>query len=129
MLHQRAGTGADPPGDVNFAAGCAVGSGVATVPFDDQFGTGIEPTGIRRGRTIDDDPGAFKAERADPLSGVFDGEFQRDALFGPERAADIVVTTGKNFKFGFPFVEPDIDLLQQLLGGNPLFIFIKSIDF
>ena len=60
-----------------------MGGGVATVAFDGQGGSGVEPTGIGTSRSLHHDFGTVKAEGADPLTGIFDGEPERSAVFGP----------------------------------------------
>ncbi len=92
MLHQRTGAGADPAGNKNLAAGRTVSRGVTTVTEDRQFSTGVQPTGICRGRTFNNNLGPFKTERTDTLAWVFDPELQRSPIFSPERATDIMMT-------------------------------------
>ena len=92
MLHQGTGAGTDPASDINVAAGSTVSRGVAAVTKDGEHGAGIEPAGIGRCRAFDNDFGAIQAERADPLPRVLDAKLQGLTIFGPQRAADVVVT-------------------------------------
>ncbi len=128
VLHQRTGAGADPAGDVNSAAGGAVGGGVAAVPLNGQNGAGIEPAGVGRGRALHHDLGAVQAEGADPLAGIFHPEPQGRAVLGPQGTADIVMAGGEDLELGLPRLERGVDLLQELLGGDPLLIVVKTYD-
>ena len=127
-FHQRAGTGSGATADIDLAAGGTVRGGVAAVAFEDDGGAGIQPADIGRRRAVDDDLGAGKAEGSNTLAGVFNREFKRRAVRGPERSADVVMAGRENFKFGLSGLQGGVDLLQQLLGGDTPIIFIKAID-
>ena len=128
VLHQRARAGADAAGNVDLAGGGAVGGGVAAVAEDGQGRPGVEPAGVGRCRALDDDLGAVETEGADPLPGVFHPELERRAVLGPERTADVVVAGGEDLEFGLPRLQRPVDLLQQLLGGDALFLLVEADD-
>ena len=92
VLHQRTGTSTDATRNIDLTTRCAVGRGVTTITKDSQFGAGVQPAGIGRGRAFDHDFCSFEAERANPLTRVFDPELERTTIFRPQRTTNIVMS-------------------------------------
>ena len=123
VLHQRARARAGAAADVDAAARRAVARRVARVAAHGDEAARVEPADIGRRGLIDDDLRAGQAHGADALAGVRHVEMQRLAVRIPERAADVMLTGGRDLELRLAVLDGLFDGQEEVLRGHALMAF------
>ncbi len=123
IVHGHAGNG------TATAMAQGVGRAVAGMDADDDLGTGIEPAGVVRGRTVDLDGGVGKPHRTQALARTaLDVDVDFLVAGFPETAPDAVLPKGQNFQVALPAGHRLLEFFLQHAGFNALAILLAADD-